>query len=107
MPKSIKRILNDFPLLSPSLSVSEARQQLSDAARQQELNVGYGVVVDDAGMPLTCLSTVRIEGWPEDLTLGAMRHAWPVLLVLPRREVTDSDRDVYLVARFFQEEISG
>lgn len=107
MPRSIKRILNDFPLLSPSLSVSEAHRQLSGAARQQELNVGYGVVVDDAGMPLTCLSTVRIESWPADLTLEAMRNAWPVLLVLPRREVADSDRDVYLVARFFQKEISG
>jgi CHAT domain len=107
MPKSIKRILNDFPLLSPSLSVTEARQQLSEAAKQQELNVGYGVVVDDAGMPLTCLSTVRIEGWPGDLTLEAMRQAWPVLLILPRREITDSDRDIYLVARFFQKEISG
>ena len=107
MPKSIKRILNVFPLLSPSLSVDEAQQQLSNAARQQELNVGYGVVVDDAGMPLTCLSTVRIESWTGDLTLEAMRNSWPVLLVLPRREVTDSDRDIYLVARFFQKEISG
>ena len=107
MPKSIKRILNDFSLLSPSLSVTEARQQLSEAAKLQELNVGYGVVVDDTGMPLTCLSTVRIEDWPGDLTLEAMRHAWPVLLVLPRKEVTDSDSDLYLVARFFQKEISG
>src|SRR2546421_754182 len=107
MPQPVTHILENFLLLSPYLLVADARRQLHEAARLRALNIGYGVVVDAEGFPLACLSTTTIEGWPGDLTLEAMRHAWPSLLTLLRKEVHDSDRDIYLVARFFRDEISS
>src|SRR2546421_475311 len=107
MPGQAKYILDIFPRLSPSLNVTGAHLRLKEAARQQGLKVGYGVVVDATGFPLTCLNTTMVAGWPEQETLGSLQAMWPTLYTLPRTQVRDSDAGIYLVARFFQEELSS
>jgi CBS domain-containing protein len=103
MPGSvIDVILRDFARLTPSDTVAEARRKLDETARWRNKQVGYGVVVDAAGQPLTCLRNVLLSGWPAKGTLAAQHDRWPELVTLPDAEALAAP-DIIVLARFFSD----
>lgn len=86
-------LLRDFELLSPAMTIAEARQRL--------IGGRYGIVVDKAGVLSACLRESTLDEWPDDQTLEAMRERWPIRCILPEVQAIS----VGAVAWFFEDEL--
>ncbi len=89
-----KYLVRTFIPLIPTITAGEAFVRLGGRMRG---GTRYGIIVDAQGQPLSCVSTVTVQGWPEDLPLQALEASWPPLLLLAEAEAIGIDP----VARFF------
>ncbi len=88
--------VRDFVRLSPAMTVAEAQGALGVGMAG---GLRYGVIVDEEGRPLACITWVHLDGRPPDATLAAFRAEWPRLWTLPARDAAD----LLAVALFFEE----
>ena len=90
-------LVRDLVILPSRISVAEARQRVP--------RKWYGIVVDDEGVPLTCLVELAYttKHWPSDKPLAALVAAWPKLITLPEAEATGLAE----LALFFENELAG
>lgn len=87
--------VRDFVRLSPAMTVADAQRLLGVGLRG---GLRYGVIVDEAGRPLSCITWRHLDGRPPDAPLSAFRSEWPTLWALPERDAAD----LYAVALFFE-----
>jgi hypothetical protein len=96
MAKTSTKLAEDrIQLLPSNMTVAEARELVPRRV--------YGIIVDEAGRPLTCLFPLgsRTNEWPGDSTLADMRAHWPGLITLPAAQAVDDRR----VAMHFADEL--
>ena len=85
----------DFARLSPAMTVAEAERALGVGMRG---GLRYGVIIAEAGQPLTCITWQHLEGRPQNATLATLRSEWPALWTLPERDA----HDLTAVAFFYE-----